>query len=395
MLVYQNKAFIQSTKTSSQVRCLRILYRKSQWTMKSCLQAYQDTQIKQTEEMMRVELKKDQISEMWEGLKVAEDSSENFYMVPVAWLTELLKDWSDIKPIDSRPLLGVLYKMFSNKDTVVLNRDDGLCYECVRNQLVWRRQKVKADEDNKRISSLLSAANEKKASVSSKSSTHYWVSKVELRKWRSRVLKPLEKAAQPTDNDRKGETVNGTENNEDKDKSFDRIAENMEEDEEAFNSEIRCEHGCLDTADKHRQLVPQSVWDIFLEYFPDAISFTSLEPKCAQCLGDAQKLVEMEDQRKTLVKEERQLLSDLASLRNRPIVGSLTTDTVYCLSSASYKQWKAFLRNPLSSTLASIENSLCCAHMINCVLVRPMRAVLYYCGLTSGMSSLPTSPAAW
>jgi len=62
--------------------------------------------------------------------------------------------------------------MFSNKDTVVLNREDGLCYECVRNQLVWRRQKVKADEDNKRISSLLSAANEKKASVSSKRSAN-------------------------------------------------------------------------------------------------------------------------------------------------------------------------------------------------------------------------------
>ena len=55
-----------------------------------------------------------------------------------------------------------IYKTFSNKDTVVLNRKDSLCYECLRLQFRWRKTKEKVEDDHKRIQSLLSA---KSASV--------------------------------------------------------------------------------------------------------------------------------------------------------------------------------------------------------------------------------------
>lgn len=52
----------------------------------------------------------------------------------------------------------------------------------------------------------------------------------------------------------------------------------------------------------------------------------------------------MEDLRREIVKEHKQLLSDLASMKNRPLLDALTSDVVYGLSMDSYKQWKSFMR---------------------------------------------------
>lgn len=60
--------------------------------------------------------------------------------------------------------------------------------------------------------------------------------------------------------------------------------------------------------------------------------------------GFCEELEKLDEVRKNIVKEEKQLLSDLAGLRNRPILEAMTTDVVYGLSVHSYKQWKAFLR---------------------------------------------------
>ena len=54
---------------------------------------------------MRVEMKKDQIVELWEGLETTDGADENYYFLPVSWLNETLADWADIKPVDTRALL--------------------------------------------------------------------------------------------------------------------------------------------------------------------------------------------------------------------------------------------------------------------------------------------------
>ena len=54
--------------------------------------------------------------------------------------------------------------------------------------------------------------------------------------------------------------------------------------------------------------------------------------------------VEAEVLRKSLVKQHRQVLCDLASLRNRPMLSHMSTPTVYCISMCAYKEWKHFLR---------------------------------------------------
>ena len=55
-------------------------------------------------------------------------------------------------------------------------------------------------------------------------------------------------------------------------------------------------------------------------------------------------MVVLEEQRKSMVKDQRQMLSDLAVLRNRPILDCLTTESVYGITTSTYKQWKSFLR---------------------------------------------------
>ena len=42
--------------------------------------------------------------------------------------------------------------------------------------------------------------------------------------------------------------------------------------------------GNLDPSEKHRQLVTQSVWDILLQYFPDAVTMTEDKKSCHLCL---------------------------------------------------------------------------------------------------------------
>ena len=45
-----------------------------------------------------------------------------------------------------------------------------------------------------------------------------------------------------------------------------------------------CYTGNLDPSEKHRQLVTQSVWDILLQYFPDAVTMTEDKKSCHLCL---------------------------------------------------------------------------------------------------------------
>ena len=42
--------------------------------------------------------------------------------------------------------------------------------------------------------------------------------------------------------------------------------------------------GNLDPSEKHRQLVTQAVWDILLQYFPDAVTMTEDKKPCHLCL---------------------------------------------------------------------------------------------------------------
>lgn len=50
-----------------------------------------------------------------------------------------------------------MYKTYSDENTVVLTRNDSLCYECIKNQLAWRRAKTKTEEDTKVITNILSS----------------------------------------------------------------------------------------------------------------------------------------------------------------------------------------------------------------------------------------------
>lgn len=59
----------------------------------------------QTEQMIRVDIKKDQILEMAGMLPVMDYDAENFYFVPVSWFNQTLKDWADIKPVQTQSLL--------------------------------------------------------------------------------------------------------------------------------------------------------------------------------------------------------------------------------------------------------------------------------------------------
>lgn len=59
----------------------------------------------QTEQMVRVEMKKDQIAELWEGIHPTGQPDENYHFLPVSWLTDTLKDWGDVPTIDTTSLL--------------------------------------------------------------------------------------------------------------------------------------------------------------------------------------------------------------------------------------------------------------------------------------------------
>lgn len=101
----------------------------------------------QTEQMVRVEMKKEQVAELRQGMELTGEPSENYYFLPVSWLTDILKDWEDIKPIDTSALLcrhGKLnwalhnkYKVISESRVSVLGiqiKRSVVCFllECIR-----------------------------------------------------------------------------------------------------------------------------------------------------------------------------------------------------------------------------------------------------------------------
>lgn len=50
-------------------------------------------------------MKKDQIKELWEGMQPTGDPTENYHFLPVSWFTDSLRNWEEIKPINTKPLL--------------------------------------------------------------------------------------------------------------------------------------------------------------------------------------------------------------------------------------------------------------------------------------------------
>ncbi|XP_067929198.1 ubiquitin carboxyl-terminal hydrolase 48-like isoform X5 [Watersipora subatra] len=416
MLVYQKKSFIRSNKdlTPSPVP-EAILERVEEENFKLSLKSHA-AEMQQTEQMVRVEMKKDEIAELRDGLEPSSRPNENYHFLPLAWLTEMLDDWMDIKPIETFPLLcrhgklnwslyrkykvisekkgEFIYKTYGDAKTVVLNRRDSLCYECLKNQLKWRKYKEKVEEDHKIIQSLITSQASSEKTLQEEM---VWLSKSELRSWRSQVLKPLELAAQPTEKSSDSlDSIKTVEN-----KLFNGITETAgsangkiatssptngsavavsstndntsttpakEDTDGRFNSKILCDHGHLDTMEKYRQKVPARVWHILVDYFPLGVTLGVKEKECSQCRGEQQELGAIEEKRRTMVKQERETLSDLAALRNRPAIETLPMDVVYCISMATYKQWKVFLRLPNSSAgLKAIANStVICGHGMLC-----------------------------
>lgn len=54
---------------------------------------------------MRVEMKKDMITDMWKDLAVSDLDTEDYYFIPYSWFSQVLKDWDDIPPIQTSHLL--------------------------------------------------------------------------------------------------------------------------------------------------------------------------------------------------------------------------------------------------------------------------------------------------
>uniref|UniRef100_A0A1B6KRW5 ubiquitinyl hydrolase 1 n=3 Tax=Graphocephala atropunctata TaxID=36148 RepID=A0A1B6KRW5_9HEMI len=122
----------------------------------------------------------------------------------------------------------------------------------------------------------------------------------------------------------------------------------------AFNEGVTCPHGNLSIDESGRKLVPVRVWEIFKQYFPSAPSFPHYTQPCLQCQNVASKDEVVKQHYYESAVNQKKILSDLYSLRNRPQPGK-TEDTIYLLHKQHFHQpWSAFLKTSTRKDLTAV-----------------------------------------
>ncbi|XP_046671625.1 ubiquitin carboxyl-terminal hydrolase 48-like isoform X2 [Homalodisca vitripennis] len=138
----------------------------------------------------------------------------------------------------------------------------------------------------------------------------------------------------------------------------------------AFNEGVMCPHGNLSIDEAGRKLVPVRVWEIFKQYFPSAPSFSHDTEPCLQCQHVASKDEVLKQHYYESATNQKKILSDLYSMRNRPQPGR-TEDTIFLLHKQHFHQpWSSFLKTATRKDPATVAeppstlkvDTLLCVH---------------------------------
>ncbi|XP_071116349.1 ubiquitin carboxyl-terminal hydrolase 48-like [Haliotis cracherodii] len=282
-----------------------------------------------------------------------------------------------------------------HKPDVRLQGEGTLCWKCVRNRCRVTRMKQQMVSDEKAVNVV--------SKFTYDSELCYWVGRSSLRSWKKLALstfhqdsqqvthqvtdegeeedgdeqsdeakeKPVDEAKdKPSDEggDKPGDEAKDKPGDEQQKPSPDKEDSGEQDDDDdqkcelQFNTDLLCDHGCLNPDKSCRRLIPEEIWQRLKTYFPTCPQYRRDDAVCEKCL----QLTAEEEHTKGLYRQsaltQKSVLADLFAGRNRPKLDvSMQTNVV---SAAFMEEWRKFIKdNGRREPVTSITNSvLLCEH---------------------------------
>jgi ubiquitin carboxyl-terminal hydrolase 48 len=370
------------------------------------------------------EIRRQEMAELFATLPV-KTGSKSFHWLSSEWISKLLardspgvvsnKKFlckhnrlsphmaSEVKRVDSETATS-LYRKHGLESAPLTS--EAMCVECVQEEAALIRQRTQLENDLKLLTSL------SKAPCSS--SSGFWVGKESLQHWKkhfpslptsleyhggqavssedSNLTETKNKMAADTFTVRESQEHSSSEGQEGQPldntvdpikrthhtvgvstdhtdhivgvSTDDRVDISMDVNQQqfAFNEDVKCIHGQLAPGDKQKKLVSASAWSLFEKYFPNSPKYGALDRECPACLitvTDALKEMSMMKERAA---REKSSLSELYSSKNRPSL-SECAEAVYIIPKAFLNKWIHFVRSGGIQSLPEMNmSSLLCGH---------------------------------
>ncbi|XP_064392231.1 ubiquitin carboxyl-terminal hydrolase 48-like isoform X2 [Halichondria panicea] len=228
-----------------------------------------------------------------------------------------------------------------------------LCGKCVRQRCEEIQLKDKMEKQHKVITKLLKSK--------CTSASGFWVGKKSLQNWRKTRLQQLTALLSGSDQDSES-LCDGTASQ----------GKHSDKPEVAvFNTDLLCEHDELCLGEGKRRLVQPEVWAILHEHFPTTRAYAALHKLCQQCTVNKSEADKRTDLLKSTCRLQKEALSELYFLRNRPQISNLQSE-VFVLPTTFMDNWTSCIRFP---NTYEMPTSLCvelllCSHSKLAIPVR-------------------------
>ncbi|XP_046553615.1 LOW QUALITY PROTEIN: ubiquitin carboxyl-terminal hydrolase 48-like [Haliotis rubra] len=189
-----------------------------------------------------------------------------------------------------------------HKPDVRLQGEQTLCWKCVRNRCHVTRMKQQMVNDEKAVNMV--------SKFTYDSELCYWVGRSSLRSWKKLALSTFHQdTQQATDKvvdeggeedgdepeEKPGDMGGDKPGGEGQEKPSRDLGDNGEQDDDdqkcelQFNTDLLCDHSCLNPDKSCRRLIPEEIWQRLKTYFPTCPQYRRDDAVCEKCLRRQQR----------------------------------------------------------------------------------------------------------